>query len=70
MRGKGDRGGNKVEIKEVIDNLCLIDNVLIDYPQGRRRGLTDEEAESRAMKAISIAIKELEKLVSNGGLDQ
>lgn len=50
-------------IKEIIKNLELIINVTPDYVQGRRRGLTDDETEKLAYKAVYEAIEVLEKLV-------
>lgn len=52
-----------MEIEKIIDDLCLIDNVVVDYSQGRRRGLTDEETENRALKAVALAMEILEKEV-------
>ena len=46
-----------MEAEKIIDDLCLIDNVVVNYSQGRRRGLTDEETEDRALKAVSMAIE-------------
>ncbi len=54
-----------MEIEKIIDDLCLIDNVVVDYSQGRRRGLTDEETEDRAMRAVSSAMERLEKTKTN-----
>lgn len=51
-----------MDIEKLIDDLCLIENVMVDYTLGRRRGLTDEETESRAIKAIGRAMEVLEKL--------
>jgi hypothetical protein len=53
-----------MEIEKIIDDLCLIDNVVVNYSQGRRRGLTDEETEDRALKAVSLAEMALEKLIA------
>jgi hypothetical protein len=52
-----------MEAEKIIDDLCLIDNVVVNYSQGRRRGLTDEETEDRALKALSLAMEILEKEV-------
>ncbi len=52
-----------MEIEKIIDDLCLIDNVMVDYSQGRRRGLTDEETEDRAIKAVFLAMEALERLI-------
>ena len=46
-----------MEAEKIIDDLCLIDNVVVNYSQGRRRGLTDEETEDRALKAVSLAME-------------
>lgn len=46
-----------MEAEKIIDDLCLIDNVVVNYSQGRRRGLTDKETEDRALKAVSMAIE-------------
>jgi len=50
------------KITEIVDDLCLIENVMVDYTLGRCRGLTDEETESRAIKAVGRAMEALEKL--------
>ena len=47
----------EMEAEKIIDDLCLIDNVIVNYSQGRRRGLTDEETEDRALKAVSLAME-------------
>ena len=54
-----------MEAEKIIDDLCLIDNVVVNYSQGRRRGLTDEETEDRALKAVSLAMERLEKTKTN-----
>lgn len=54
-----------MKIERLIEDLCLIDNVMVDYTQGRRRGLTDEETEDRALKAVSLAMERLEKTKTN-----
>ena len=51
-----------MDIKEIIKNLELIIDVTPDYVQGRRRGLTDDETEMLAYKAVYEAIEVLEKL--------
>ncbi len=51
-----------MNIKEIIENLKLIINITPDYAQGRRRGLTDDETEMLAYKAVYEAIEVLEKL--------
>lgn len=51
-----------MDIKELIKNLELIIDVTPDYVQGRRRGLTDDETEMLACKAVYEAIEALEKL--------
>ena len=65
-----------METEKIIDDLCLIDNVVVNYSQGRRRGLTDEETEDRALKAVSLAMEILEKQIpkqplfdNNGGCE-
>lgn len=55
---------NRMEAEKIIDDLCLIDNVVVNYSQGRRRGLTDEETEDRALKAVSLAIEILARAES------
>lgn len=55
-----------MDIKEIIKNLELIIDVTPDYIQGRRRGLTDDETEMLACKAVYEAIEVLEKLESKG----
>ena len=47
----------KMEAEKIIDDLCLIDNVVVNYSEGGRRGFTDEETEDRALKAVSMAIE-------------
>ena len=59
-----------MEIEKIIDDLCLIDNVVVNYSQGRRRGLTDEETEDRALKAVSLAGVTLEKLIAERPLKE
>ena len=51
------------DIKQVIEDLCLVDGVIPDYTLGRRRGFTDEETEKRAREAVSKAIEALEKQI-------
>ncbi len=53
-----------MNVKEIIENLCLIDNIVPDYLSGRRRGLTDDETEKLAYRAVYQAVEILEKLVS------
>ena len=53
-----------MDIKEIIKNLELIIDVTPDYVQGRRRGLTDDETEKLAYRAVYQAVEILEKLVS------
>ena len=53
-----------MDIKEIIKNLELIIDVTPDYIQGRRRGLTDDETEMLAYRAVYQAVEILEKLVS------
>jgi len=52
-----------METEKIIDDLCLIDNVVVNYTLGRRRGLTDEETENKAMEAVSLAMERLERLI-------
>lgn len=54
-----------MKIERLIEDLCLIDNVVVNYTQGRRMGLTDEEAEDRAMKAVYLAMKALEEVTED-----
>lgn len=49
-----------MKIEEVIDGLSLIDDVIPSYSSGRRRGLTDEETEKKALRAVRLAIDILE----------
>lgn len=49
-----------MEAEKIIDDLCLIDNVVVNYSQGRRRGLTDEETEGR------VAMYELREIDETG----
>ncbi|HZK34888.1 MAG TPA: hypothetical protein VFD33_06235 [Bacillota bacterium] len=48
---------------KLIDELCLIDDIIPDYVAGRRMGLTDGETESIAHHAIGRAIEALEKQI-------
>jgi len=50
-------------MKEIIDNLRLIDRTIPNYSRGRSRGLTDEESETRTLEAVSQAIEALERQV-------
>lgn len=52
-----------MDIEKLIDDLCLISNVKVDYSLGRHRGLTNEETESKAISAVSLAMEALEKLI-------
>lgn len=51
-----------MNIKEVIENLKLIINITPDYARGRRIGLTDDETEMLAYRAVYQAVEILEKL--------
>lgn len=53
-------------MKEVIDNLRLIDRTIPDYSKGRRRGYSDEESEAKTLEAVSQAIEALERQVLMG----
>lgn len=50
-----------MDIREVIEGLNLIDNVIVDYVSGRRKGFTDDETERLVYKAVTQAIELLEK---------
>lgn len=51
-------------MKELIKDLCLIDGVIVDYVEGRRRGFTDEQTERRAMKAVIETLNLLDSLLN------
>lgn len=51
-----------MDVKDIIDNLNLISNVIPDYTSGRSRGLNDDEVEVLAREAVTQAIDLLEKL--------
>ena len=44
-------------MQEIIDNLSLITNVIPDYTEGRRRGLSDEETGQLALDAVFKAME-------------
>lgn len=48
-------------INEMLKEIDLIANVLPDYALGRRRGLTDDETEERAQKALTWMINQIMK---------
>ena len=50
-------------IKEVIEGLELIETVIPSYKHARRRGMTDEEAETAVNWALEQAIIILEQLI-------
>ena len=50
-----------MNIKEIIDNLNLINDVIPDYILSRNKGLSDEECEKLAYEAISQSINILEE---------
>lgn len=49
------------KIDDIISNLNLISYVVPSYSEGRGRGLSDEETENLANKAVNQAIELLEK---------
>lgn len=49
-------------MKELIDDLCLIDDVMVNYAAGRRRGFTDEQTERRAIEAVIETLNLLNSL--------
>jgi len=51
-----------MDVKDIIDNLNLISNVIPDYTSGRNRGLNDDEVEVLARESVTQAIDLLEKL--------
>lgn len=51
-----------MDVKDIIDNLNLISNVIPDYTSGRNRGLNDDEIEVLARESVTQAIDLLEKL--------
>ena len=51
-----------MDVKDIIDNLNLISNVIPDYTSGRNRGLNDDEVEVLAKESVTQAIDLLEKL--------
>jgi hypothetical protein len=46
-------------INEMLKEIDLIANVMPDYTLGRRRGLTDDETEERAQKALTWMINQI-----------
>jgi hypothetical protein len=51
------------DIKKVIEGLELIETVVPSYKYARRRGLTDDEAETLVDWALEQAIVLLEQLI-------
>lgn len=51
-----------MDVKDIIDNLNLISDVIPDYTSGRNRGLNDDEIEVLARESVTQAIDLLEKL--------
>ena len=51
-----------MDIQKILDDLDLIEQVIPDYPAGRRKGLTDDETEKAAGGAVAKAINALEEL--------
>lgn len=51
------------DIKKVIEGLELIETVIPSYKYARRRGLTDDEAETLVNWALEQAIILLEQLI-------
>jgi hypothetical protein len=51
------------DIKKVIEGLELIETVTPSYKHARRRGMTDEEAETAVNWALEQAIIILEQLI-------
>jgi hypothetical protein len=51
------------DIKKVIEGLELIETVVPSYKYARRRGLTDDEAETAVDWALEQAIIILEQLI-------
>lgn len=51
------------DIKEVIEGLELIEIVVPSYKHARRKGITDEEAETVVNWALEQAIMILEQLI-------
>ena len=51
-----------MDVKDIIDNLKLISNIIPDYTSGRNRGLNDDEVEVLAKESVTQAIDLLEKL--------
>lgn len=51
-----------MNVKDIIDNLNLISDVIPDYTSGRNRGLNDDEIEVLARESVTQAIDLLEKL--------
>ena len=50
-------------VAEIIEGLELIQEVSVDYTLGRRRNLSDEEAEDVAKSAVFLAMTALEKQI-------
>jgi hypothetical protein len=51
------------DIKKVIEGLELIETVIPSYKHARRKGLTDDEAETVVNLAVEQAIILLEQLI-------
>lgn len=51
------------DIKEVIEGLELIETVIPSYKRARRKGITDDEAETVVNWAVEQAIILLEQLI-------
>ena len=51
------------DIKRVVEGLELIETVIPSYKYARRRGMTDEEAETAVNWALEQAIIILEQLI-------
>ena len=50
-----------MDIQKILDDLDLIEQVIPDYPAGRRKGLTDDETEKATGGAVTKAINALEE---------
>lgn len=57
------------DIKKVIEGLELIETVIPSYKHARRKGITDDEAETVVNWAVEQAIILLERVIPYGNCD-
>lgn len=58
------------KIEDTLSNLYLINYVVPFYSEGRSRGLSDEETEILADKAVNQAIELLEQIKEGGIINE